>query len=199
MIALTEGPLLPVAGLARNHPMIPSKIVIGRVARLDAAEVGLGAKVAVCQKLFRGGEAAVMRIERHVPGIADPGEARTTDPHRLGQQGNIRQADLQAGGIHHHPPVRQGIDQGGGFVHPLGKADIPGEDRRAIGSDHGTVVVAAGDGEVQRGLIDEVRVLVAEHGDLLQVSVIGAQGDGLIGARRLVRVTLNRTRGLAPV
>ena len=96
-----------------------------------------------------------MRIERDIAGIADISDSRAAYPHRLRQQGNLRQADLQGAGIHHHPAIRHGIDQGDWFAHALRDPKRPGKNRRPVGSDHGAVVITAGECQVERGLIAE--------------------------------------------
>jgi hypothetical protein len=185
LIPVAEGALLSVAGLPRKYPVIPAKVVIRGIAQVEAAEVGLGAEFAICKKDFAGVEGAMMRIERHVAGVADIRYSRAPDPHRLRQQGNLRQADLQGVGIHRNPAVREGVDQGRRLGHALRKAQVSGKNGCPVGGNDGAVVVSAGKSQVELRLVAKVRILVAERGHLLQRSVVGAQGNGLVGAAQI--------------
>ena len=181
-IAVAKGTFLPVPGLPRNDPMIPAKIVIRGIAEVDAGKVGLRTEFAVGKKYFPGVEGAVVGIERVVAGIANERYSRPPNPHWLREQGDLRQADLQGAGIHGNPAVREGIDQGNGFVHALRNAKRPGKNRGLVGADHGAVVIATGEGQVERWFIPKMRILITEHGNLLQRSIVGTQGNGLVGA-----------------
>ena len=153
-IAVAEGALLAIASLPRKHPVIPAKGVIGGIAQVDTGEIGLRAEFAIRQKNFPGVEAAMVRIERHVAGVTNISYPRPPHSHRLRQQRNLRQADLQGGRIDDNTAVGKGVDQGGGLGQALGEAQGAGKNRGLISGDHSAVVVAAGKSQVERWLIE---------------------------------------------
>ena len=55
----------------------------------------------------------MMRVDRIIPPVVDPGDRRNAHSNRPRQQGDQIGIDLQAVGIHLHATVREAIDQSG--------------------------------------------------------------------------------------
>ena len=140
-----------------------------------------------------------MSIERHVARIADPGNPRAADAHRLGQQGDLRQADLQGAGLTDNAAIGKGVDQVVGLVTRCGDAKRAGEDRGAVGGDIRAVIVAAGESQVETEANSKVRSLIAEQATCSSVPKLVRRVMDWSVPHRLMRLTLKRTRGLAPV